>query len=63
MHNQIFSMKKSSRSIGRRNDKPSPARGEGRLPLSGGDVERSETEGGREAPPQAVTDEGENPPH
>ena len=45
MHNQIFSMKKSSRSIGRRNDKPSPARGEGRLPLSGGDVERSETEG------------------
>ena len=29
MHNQIFSMKKSSRSIGRRNDKPSPARGEG----------------------------------
>ncbi len=45
MHNQIFSIKKSSRSIGRRNDKPSPARGEGRLPLSGGDVERSETEG------------------
>ena len=45
MHNQIFSIKKSSRSIGRRNDKPSPLAGEGRLPLSGGDVERSETEG------------------
>ena len=58
MHNQIFSMKKSSRSIGRRNDKPSPARGEGRLPLSGGDVERSETEGvGDLAAGQ--TDEGE----
>ena len=62
MHNQIFSMKKSSRSIGRRNDKPSPARGEGRLPLSGGDVERSETEGVGEHG-AAVTDEGENPPH
>ena len=58
MHNQIFSMKKSSRSIGRRNDKPSPARGEGRLPLSGGDVERSETEGVGDLA-EGQTDEGE----
>ena len=35
-----------------------PLTGEGRLPLSGGDVERSETEGvGRHG--EAVTDEGE----
>ena len=58
MHNQIFSMKKSSRSIGRRNDKPSPLAGEGRLPLSGGDVERSETEGVGDLA-EGQTDEGE----
>ena len=38
-----------------------PLTGEGRLPLSGGDVERSETEGVGEHG-EAVTDEGENPP-
>ena len=35
MHNQIFSMKKSSRSIGRRNDKPSPWRGKADSPCQG----------------------------
>ena len=45
-------------SLDRRTDKPSPLAGEGRLPLSGGDVERSETERvGRLA--EGQTDEGE----
>ena len=38
-----------------------PLTGEGRLPLSGGDVERSETEGVGEHG-AAVTDEGEKSP-
>ena len=37
---------------------PSPLAGEGRLPLSGGDVERSETEGVGDLA-EGQTDEGE----